>query len=147
MFKPSLDAVWQASALEGLATISVLDAWAAGHGLVGKPITHVMALMLSNRIRLPAQRKSHGLMWLTNLSRRQLYMPNHQAPIPSIIIPSCLIYIARVYCGKRLCCLQYGRRRVGVRLLLPLCFNLGLNHTCLQHSHIPMVRPGCIWND
>ncbi|KAJ8078800.1 hypothetical protein AAF712_001246 [Marasmius tenuissimus] len=33
LFKPSLDPIWQASALEGLATISVLDAWAAGQGL------------------------------------------------------------------------------------------------------------------
>ncbi|ESK96998.1 hypercellular protein [Moniliophthora roreri MCA 2997] len=33
LFKPSLDGIWQASALEGLATISILDSWSAGHGL------------------------------------------------------------------------------------------------------------------
>lgn len=35
IFKPSQDLPWQASALEGLATITILDAWSAGHGLVG----------------------------------------------------------------------------------------------------------------
>ncbi|KAG7092479.1 hypothetical protein E1B28_008831 [Marasmius oreades] len=33
LFKPSVDSIWQASALEGLATISVLDAWSTGQGL------------------------------------------------------------------------------------------------------------------
>ncbi|KAF8921247.1 TRAPP II complex [Mucidula mucida] len=33
MFKTSHDPVWHASALEGIATLSVLEAWAAGHGL------------------------------------------------------------------------------------------------------------------
>lgn len=32
--KSSLDVVWQASAIEGQATIQVLDAWNAGQGLV-----------------------------------------------------------------------------------------------------------------
>lgn len=35
LFKSSQDGVWQASALEGLATVAILDAWSAGHGLVG----------------------------------------------------------------------------------------------------------------
>jgi hypothetical protein len=34
MFKYPQDAIWHASALEGMATIHVLDAWSAGHGLV-----------------------------------------------------------------------------------------------------------------
>ncbi len=34
LFRATPDPVWQASALEGLATISILDAWSAGHGLV-----------------------------------------------------------------------------------------------------------------
>lgn len=34
MFKLPQDAPWHASALEGLATIGVLEAWLAGHGLV-----------------------------------------------------------------------------------------------------------------
>ncbi|KAK7467129.1 hypothetical protein VKT23_004188 [Stygiomarasmius scandens] len=33
LFKPSIDAVWQASALEGLATITILEAWSSGYGL------------------------------------------------------------------------------------------------------------------
>ncbi|KAK7054867.1 hypothetical protein VNI00_003330 [Paramarasmius palmivorus] len=33
LFKPSLDGIWQASALEGLATIAILDSWSAGYGL------------------------------------------------------------------------------------------------------------------
>ncbi|PBK78204.1 hypothetical protein ARMSODRAFT_947080 [Armillaria solidipes] len=33
LFRATPDPVWQASALEGLATISILDAWSAGHGL------------------------------------------------------------------------------------------------------------------
>lgn len=33
LFKASSDPIWYASALEGLATITVLEAWSAGHGL------------------------------------------------------------------------------------------------------------------
>ncbi|KAK0459779.1 TRAPP II complex [Desarmillaria tabescens] len=33
LFRATPDPVWQASALEGLATISILDSWSAGHGL------------------------------------------------------------------------------------------------------------------
>ncbi|KAI6022691.1 TRAPP II complex [Pisolithus marmoratus] len=33
LFKPASDPAWQASAIEGLAVISVLDLWAAGQGL------------------------------------------------------------------------------------------------------------------
>ncbi|KAF9264661.1 hypothetical protein L218DRAFT_861806 [Marasmius fiardii PR-910] len=33
LFKPLVDNLWQASALEGLATISILDAWSTGQGL------------------------------------------------------------------------------------------------------------------
>ncbi|THU80824.1 hypothetical protein K435DRAFT_972612 [Dendrothele bispora CBS 962.96] len=33
LFKPSVDSIWQAATLEGLATISVLDAWSSGYGL------------------------------------------------------------------------------------------------------------------
>lgn len=36
VFKVSQDPIWQASALEALATISVLDAWSAGQGLVSR---------------------------------------------------------------------------------------------------------------
>lgn len=34
LFKLPQDIAWHASALEGMATIPVLDAWAAGNGLV-----------------------------------------------------------------------------------------------------------------
>lgn len=34
LFKAPQDVIWHASALEGLATITVLEAWAAGQGLV-----------------------------------------------------------------------------------------------------------------
>ena len=34
MFKPALDPLWQASALEGLATVLVVNAWASNQGLV-----------------------------------------------------------------------------------------------------------------
>jgi len=34
LFKSPQDAPWHASALEGLATISVIEAWVTGHGLV-----------------------------------------------------------------------------------------------------------------
>jgi hypothetical protein len=34
LFKFPQDAIWHASALEGMATIHVLDAWSAGQGLV-----------------------------------------------------------------------------------------------------------------
>lgn len=34
LFKSPQDAPWHASALEGLATISVIEAWITGHGLV-----------------------------------------------------------------------------------------------------------------
>lgn len=34
MFRPALDPIWQASALEGLATIAVVNAWASNQGLV-----------------------------------------------------------------------------------------------------------------
>lgn len=34
MFKSLPDPLWQASVLEGLATIPILDAWATGGGLV-----------------------------------------------------------------------------------------------------------------
>jgi hypothetical protein len=34
LFKSQQDAPWHASALEGLATIAVIDAWQTGHGLV-----------------------------------------------------------------------------------------------------------------
>ena len=37
LFKSPQDAPWHASALEGLATISVIEAWVTGHGLV-RPI-------------------------------------------------------------------------------------------------------------
>ncbi|KAJ7285808.1 TRAPP II complex [Mycena rebaudengoi] len=33
LFKSSSDAVWQAATLEGMATVSVIDAWSAGQGL------------------------------------------------------------------------------------------------------------------
>ncbi|TFK76416.1 hypothetical protein BDN72DRAFT_808930 [Pluteus cervinus] len=33
MFKTSSDVVWHAAAVEGLATISIIEAWSAGHGL------------------------------------------------------------------------------------------------------------------
>ncbi|KAF8844938.1 hypothetical protein BDN67DRAFT_942470 [Paxillus ammoniavirescens] len=33
LFKTGMDPVWQASAMEGMASISVLDSWAAGQGL------------------------------------------------------------------------------------------------------------------
>ncbi|KAF7363484.1 hypothetical protein MSAN_01004300 [Mycena sanguinolenta] len=33
VFRTSSDAVWQAAALEGMATVSIIDAWAAGQGL------------------------------------------------------------------------------------------------------------------
>lgn len=34
LLKTPLDSIWHASALEGMATIPILDAWSAGHGLV-----------------------------------------------------------------------------------------------------------------
>ena len=34
LFKPPQDSLWYASALEGMATIQILDAWSAGHGPV-----------------------------------------------------------------------------------------------------------------
>lgn len=37
LFKTGQDPVWHASALEGMATISVLDALSVGQGLVGHP--------------------------------------------------------------------------------------------------------------
>ncbi|KAJ7235474.1 TRAPP II complex [Mycena haematopus] len=33
LFRSSSDAVWQAATLEGMATVSIIDAWAAGQGL------------------------------------------------------------------------------------------------------------------
>ncbi|KAJ7155939.1 TRAPP II complex [Mycena crocata] len=33
LFKSSSDAVWQAATLEGMATVSIMDAWSAGQGL------------------------------------------------------------------------------------------------------------------
>lgn len=45
MFKLPQDAPWHASALEGLATISVLEAWLTGHGLVGYFQTYLKSLL------------------------------------------------------------------------------------------------------
>jgi hypothetical protein len=44
LLKPPQDSIWYASALEGMATCHVLDAWSAGHGLVRPFITGAMAL-------------------------------------------------------------------------------------------------------
>ncbi|EGN95949.1 hypothetical protein SERLA73DRAFT_111910 [Serpula lacrymans var. lacrymans S7.3] len=33
LLKPAQDAIWHASALEGMATVTILDAWSTGHGL------------------------------------------------------------------------------------------------------------------
>jgi hypothetical protein len=34
LFRSSSDTVWQAATLEGMATVSIIDAWSAGQGLV-----------------------------------------------------------------------------------------------------------------
>lgn len=34
LFKTTTDSIWHASALEGLATVALLDAWSSGQGLV-----------------------------------------------------------------------------------------------------------------
>lgn len=34
LFKLPQDTIWHASAMEGMATLSILEAWSAGHGLV-----------------------------------------------------------------------------------------------------------------
>lgn len=34
LFRSSSDTVWQAATLEGMATVSILDSWSAGQGLV-----------------------------------------------------------------------------------------------------------------
>lgn len=36
LFKSSPDATWQAATLEGLATVSIIEAWSAGHALVSQ---------------------------------------------------------------------------------------------------------------
>ncbi|KAL0581718.1 hypothetical protein V5O48_000300 [Marasmius crinis-equi] len=53
LFKPSVDPVWQASALEGLATILVLDAWAAGQGLGWGPMAFTTMLQSGPTPYLP----------------------------------------------------------------------------------------------
>lgn len=34
LFKTSTDVIWHAATLEGIATIFIVEAWLAGHGLV-----------------------------------------------------------------------------------------------------------------
>lgn len=47
LFKNAPEAVWQAATLEGMATVTVLDAWAAGHGLVRLGM-HVHCMLLTS---------------------------------------------------------------------------------------------------
>ena len=39
LFRTSNDSVWHAATLEGMATILIIEAWSAGHGLVGLSMT------------------------------------------------------------------------------------------------------------
>ncbi|KAG8217536.1 TRAPP II complex [Butyriboletus roseoflavus] len=66
LFKTGMDPVWQASAMEGLAVISVLDSWAAGQGLasitdskdpwieINEQLSQVVAIYLKASVPLDA---------------------------------------------------------------------------------------------
>jgi len=65
MFKFPQDAIWHASAMEGMATIHLLDAWSAGHGLVRSFVLRCAANHAkkhSHSKPLLAMRENHGLI-------------------------------------------------------------------------------------
>jgi hypothetical protein len=47
LFKFPQDAPWHASALEGLATVAVIEAWLTGHGLVSAKLNKLVHTVLT----------------------------------------------------------------------------------------------------
>lgn len=62
----SQDVLWRASALEGLATLSILEAWAAGHGLVCSLFLGVNRINEAYSKLLRLRQKTHGRIQLTS---------------------------------------------------------------------------------
>lgn len=67
LFKSSQDFAWHAATLEGMATVSIIEAWAAGNGLVRllSNISRVVTHTLRSKTLL-AGRGSHGSKPLRN---------------------------------------------------------------------------------
>ena len=119
LFKPANDPVWYASALEGLATVGLLEALSA-QGLVRSSVTsHGSAYQQAHSMLQRA--KNLGVTFQRNLNKRSRFMQD-LGPYPSLInaLTYLPIFILQPSSDKAFSYLQLGLPKVGVRLpLLP----------------------------
>ena len=124
LFKASADPLWHASTLEGLATLSLLDAW-SGQGFV-RAIVYCIAIPTNGAHRAYskpplAQPKSPGVTLLTSLIKRSHFMPDlGRCPSSISVTTSLPIFIQWRSFDMALFCSQLGLPKVGVRSLLLL---------------------------
>lgn len=125
LFKSSQDVAWYAAALEGIATVSMIEAWSAGNGLVRLMyrVRAIKQLTLFRIIQQPLRQKNHGRMSLRNCLKQLLSTTNLLQLTESRIIHSYHICIPLVFFGILRFFLPSGLRKAGVPSLLQQCCN------------------------
>lgn len=86
------DSIWHASALEGLATIAIIDSWSAGQGLVSRfncSSTHLpIILWCFNSIVLLPRPRNLGLKSVKDSPKPRLYTIKPRRQIMNKFMPS-----------------------------------------------------------
>jgi hypothetical protein len=127
LFKSPQDAPWHASALEGMATVAVIDAWLSGHGLVRmipKPVWVVHTDLADFRQAPSVMDKNHGptsrINWL--MRRRCITRRRPPRPMQNKISFTSLTCIAQLSSDKRRYSSRFGLPKDGVPSLLQPCY-------------------------
>ena len=141
--KAPQDVAWHASALEGLATIPIVEAWSSTHGIVrmlrGSRVTPLADR--SSRMAQPTTR-IRGQMSLTRSLRplpyiSVLYQPLNQRPL----FPFLPIFIALRSCDIVPSSIPSGHPKVGVPLPSLRCSNLVHHHSYPLHCPTTPAQP------